>query len=172
MAEVTGDLEYLQSLTENPRILEFGAFLIAEREDRRYPSFSLQSLMSVPRLAPNIFAYDFRKGIEAGMLVAHAGTKIDYEYGYNVTGTTLEDHYPGDDSKDDVLAGYRRVFKEGKKFYSHRTIRMQKDEWSQFRVAESLMFPCSTNQSDIDFGWGMVLFDPAEATVENVYYLW
>ncbi len=172
MKEAVSDLEYIRSLTSNSKILEFGAFLIEERENRQFPSFVLENLLRIPHLAPNIFAYDFRDGLDMGLLVAHAGTRIDREYGYNVTGTTLERHYPGDDNKRDVLDSYYRVYEDNKKFYSHRTIHIQKNEWSPHSVAESLMFPCSTNQSDIDFGLGIVLYDPVDTAVENVYVHW
>lgn len=172
MPDVTDDLAHVRTLTKNDRIHAFARFLIEERGDNKYPAYDLEKLMRVPHLVPNVFAYDFRYGVDNGLNVIHAGTAVDAEYGYNVTGTTFEIHYPGDDSKEDVARNYRRVFREGKNFYSYRTIRMQKDEMSRYRTAESLMFPCSTNQSDIDFGWGFVMFEPAEKIVENSYVLW
>jgi hypothetical protein len=170
--DVVDDLAHVRTLTNNSRIHDFATFLMQERGEKVFPTFDLDALMRVPQLVPNIFAYDFREGVDDGLKVIHAGTAVDAEYGYNVTGTTFEIHYPGDDSKEEVAKNYRRVFFEGKKFYSYRTIRMQKDEMSRYRTGESLMFPCSSNRTDIDFGWGFIMFEPAEKIVENSYILW
>jgi len=143
-----------------------------ERGDNPYPRFNIRNLMRIPHLVPHVFTFDFRGGIDDGLLIAYSGTGLDRKYGFNVSGTTLDNIYLGDDNKNDVLNGYRRVYLDKTTFYSHRTIRIGQDEWSPDRVAESLMFPCSENQRDIDFGWGMVIFELVETTVRNVYRSW
>ena len=172
MADADNDFDYVRSLTSNTRILEFCAFLIEERGDNLYPRYNIRKLMSIPHLVPNIFAFDYRNGIKNGMMVAHSGTNIDKEYGFNLSGDTIETYYTGDDNREDVLNGYRRSYREKKKFYSRRAIHIKKNRWDPHHVAESLLFPCSENQIDIDFGWGMVLFGPADETVENVFRNW
>jgi len=172
MSETPDDLDYVRSLTSNPDLHEFAAFIEEERGRNPYPQFNIRSIMRIPRLAPNLFAFDFRNGLEDGLLIAHAGTDIDLEYGFNITGTKVDTIYPVDANRENVLDGYRRSYLERKKFYSHRTIQIGKNEWTPHRVAENLLFPCSENQIDINYGWGILIFKSADTTPPNVYVNW
>jgi len=168
----TDDLDYVRTLTSHPNLLEFCAFMIEERGDNSFPCFNLSNLLRLPHLVQHSFAIDYRGGIENGILVAHGGTNLDREYGFNISNTTLEDIYPKDENRDPLLTGYRRSFVEKKNFYCRRISQFAKDEWSPNRIAECLMFACSQNQHDIDYGWGVVLFGPETTPTKGVFVNW
>ena len=172
MNDLTDDLEYVRSLTTSPRLHDFAAFIDEERGDNVYPWFNVRSIVRVPQLAPNVFAFDFRNGLKDGLLIAHAGTDLDREYGFNITGATVDSIYPIDANRENVLEGYRCAYREKKKFYSRRTIQIGENDWNPHRVAESLLFPCSENQIDINYGWGILIFETVETIPPNKYVNW
>lgn len=151
------DLQKIKSLGVGPDQIEFTKFLIEEKGDRSFPDYKKLDLMKVARLVPYTWVVDFRNGIDGGLLFHFAGTKIDYHYGYSITGRTMEEFYNGI-YRDDVLNCFRQVYLQKRPVYTTRLDEYNEHGDIKKRGVETLLFPCSEDDQNINFGIGFSRF--------------
>ena len=119
------DLKKIKSLGVCPDLIEFTEFLIEEKGERTFPDYQKLNLMNVPGLVPHLWVFDFRNGMDDGLLFHFSGTKIDSHYGYNITSHIMEDCYNWN-YPDELIDGcYRQVYLQKKIGHTSREVNMR-----------------------------------------------
>ena len=155
----------IRELTQDKLILEFCDFVLDGVDEGKLPDFNSLDLMSVPSLVPNIIVFDYRKGVDDGLLVKFSGTNIDNRFGQNIQGKIFEDVYTGHDIKDVVIELHHSSYYRKEAFYTRRIVNYDSDtQNSNSQLSTVVLFPCSSNGVDIDYGIG---FGKYEYTHEN-----
>ncbi|NQU61297.1 MAG: hypothetical protein HQ512_09220 [Rhodospirillales bacterium] len=164
-------LKKIKAVTSSPKFIAFADFVIEGAGDRDFPCYQEMDLMKIPSLVPNIWVFDLRGGLDNGAKYHFSGTKVDEHFGRTLTGLMLEDIYSGDDYEQVVTGCYHKAFRQKKVAYTYRTARYADSLIDRFNLVETLMFPCSSNNSDIDFAIGLVTYSQVDQKVENIYTL-
>ncbi|MBT4888764.1 MAG: hypothetical protein HON65_04345 [Rhodospirillales bacterium] len=159
-------LEEIKQLTTNKDHIAFAEFILANMHELDFPDYQKLDLMQVPHLVRNIWAVDFRN-IESNDVSMHfSGTAIDAHYERNITGKSLRSFYPEEDYKRNISFYYDAISHK-KKVYSKRIIHFSDDYINKQKVVESLFFPCSNNQTDINFGIGYTYYSFLDHTIKD-----
>ena len=153
-----GKLDSIRKLSGNKIITRFAEFVISESGEQVFPDYKTLDLMKIANLVQYTWVIDFTNGIEEGLLLHFSGTKRDDHYGRNCTGLKLNDLYTGEYSEQLIEQGYNQVYLQGKTCFSKRSDVHFINDRSKYRVVESLMFPCSSNQKEINYGLGITEF--------------
>lgn len=148
------DLDKVFELTKTPVIREFAEFVGESAKGRKFPDYKSLDLMQVPRLIPRFFIFDYRPGVEKGLLLHYSGTGLDRFFGLNITGKYAEDVYVGSDNAHLVLDLYRRGFETEKHCYALRTVQFRDYYLDRDKVAESILFQCSSDDETLDYAMG------------------
>jgi hypothetical protein len=149
----------IRDLTDNKLILNFCDFVLEDVKAGSFPDYNKINLMTVPKLVPNIYVIDFRKGVENGLLMKFSGTKIDKHFGQNIQGKYLEETYTGDDKKEILFELYRICFFDKKPIFANRVVHYDEGKTNaRYRLSTLLFLPCSSDGEEINFGVGMVSY--------------
>ncbi|MBC8339168.1 MAG: hypothetical protein ISR51_03290 [Rhodospirillales bacterium] len=151
------DLQKIKSLGVGSSQIEFTEFLIDEKGDESFPDYRKLDLMKVPKLVPYTWVVDFRNGIDDGLLFHFSGTKIDYHYGYCITGRKMEEFYTGI-YWENLFHCFRQVYLQKKIAYTTRLDEYNEHGNLKKREVETLLFPCSEDGRNINFGIGISNF--------------
>jgi hypothetical protein len=73
-------IKAIRALQPRKEILEFAEFIYASAGNRPFPDMADIDLMQIPRLVPHIYIMDFRNGIEDGLLIKFAGTRVEANF--------------------------------------------------------------------------------------------
>jgi len=165
------DIQEIKKLSTNPKLIEFAEFVISEAGDRNFPDYKKIDLMKIARLVSNIWVYDFRDGVDDGLLFHFSGTEVDEQYQMNVTGRRLEDLYDGEDKEALIKGNYHQVYLQKKVSYTHRNVTYRLKSGERITHVENIMFPCSSDDENIDFGLGYVEYGFSDVSVVNTYLL-
>lgn len=163
------DLQKIQSFGVCSDLIKFTEFLIEEKGGRTFPDYRKLDLMKVPGLVSHTWVFDFRNGIDDGLLFHYSGTKIDDQFGTNVTGKTMENCYPGKLADKIFNQCYRQVYLQKKVGLARRLDPYVDDENYRTRVIETLLFPCSEDDELINFGIGIANFFESNMEFEPVF---
>ncbi len=165
-------IERICTLTDNPRLIRFAEFVIGEAGGRRFPTYKSVDLMTIAPLVQHVWVLDFTKGVDNQPKIVFSGTHIDAHYGMNVIGKCLEEIYVEDDFDQAVRGNYYQVCAQKKVAYTRRFARYHNDRVDRYRTAEAIMFPCSSNDEDIDYGLAFMEYSStSEAPPEKVFRL-
>lgn len=127
-------------------------------------------LMAMPKLVPNIYILDFRKGIDDGLLMKFAGTEVERNYPTRLQGNYLDKAYTGHDSKELFMNVYRRAYQHGESFFTRRVVRYEEENDDQkYRLATALFFTCFSGTGDVDYGIGLAFYDFARESIDPVF---
>jgi hypothetical protein len=165
------DPSQIQALTDNSKILALTLFLADHCGDRPFVDYKKLDLMEIPRLVPNIWVLDFRNGIKDGVPFHFSGTTLDTHFGRNITGLKVGEHYSGQDYKRVVEELYFNVYTQKKIAFAKRRVHFSDDFIDRINVAESILFPCSGNGTEINFAIGVSEYYLEETPGEDVYVL-
>lgn len=165
------DIQKIEAVTSNPKFITFAEFAISVAGDKNFPSYREMDLMKIHSLVPNIWVFDFRNGLDNGVKYHFSGSKVDEHLDRTLTGLTLEETYPGEDYEQVVKGCYHQVYLQKKTAYTYRMARYVDSIIDRVNLVETLMFPCSENNADIDFGVGLATFSQVEQDIENIYTL-
>jgi len=165
------DIEKIKKLTANSNLIEFAEFVISEAGDRNFADYKKIDLMKIARLVSNAFVYDFRGGVSDGMLFHFSGTKVDEQFRMNVTGHRLEDLYDADDKAKLIQGTYHQVYLQKKISYTRRNVTYRLTSGERITSVENIMFPCSTDGENVNFGLGYVDYSFSSDRVVNSYVL-
>ena len=165
------DLLKIKSHGVGSNLIEFTKFLIGEKGDKKFPDFRKLDLMKVANLVSHTWVFDFRNGIDDGFLFQFSGTKIDNQFGRNVTGHTLEDCYPGKLTDEIFNQCYRQVYLQKRIGFTRRFDPFVKEGDYNYRnrIIETLLFPCSEDDQTINFGIGIANFIGSSEKFEPVF---
>jgi len=165
------DIQKIKNLTANSNLIEFAEFVISEAGDRNFADYKKIDLMKIARLVSNVWVYDFRDGVSDGLLFHFSGTQIDEQYRMNVTGHRLEDLYDAEDKEELIQGTYHQVYLQKRVSYTRRNVTYRLKRGERITSVENIMFPCSTDGENIDFGLGYVDYSFSNVGVENTYVL-
>jgi len=164
------DVKKIESLGVSSSKLEFTEFLIESKGSKTFPDYKKLDLMKVPRLVPHVWVFNFKNGIDDGLLYHFSGTKLDENYGQNVTGKKMEDVYPGI-FKDEILDCFRQVYLQKKIAYTFRSDEISEFGYIKYRIVESLLFPCSEDDQIVNFAIGIFSFTIGNEKIEPTFLI-
>ncbi len=159
------NIEKIRERTQDRDILDFAGFVLAETGERNFPDYKKMDLMKIARLVTHIWVLDFKNGLEDGLIFHFSGTKIDALVGRNITGLDFEKIYPGKHYEELILQSYNQVYLQKRPCYTRRIERYTDDYIDKVTTIETVLFPCSSNDDDIDYGLGMTKY----ANVDHDY---
>jgi len=147
----------LEKLDVDPRHGEFVDFLDKNRGARDFVDYKALNLMSIPHLIPNLWVLDFRNGIENGLVIQFSGSKIDEAFGENLMGKNLEDVFQGH-PKDEMMNAYKSVYTRKQAVFISRSDYYENRGVQSLRKIKVLLYPCSTNDVDINYCVGLTTY--------------
>lgn len=150
-------IETIKHLSENTKITAFSSFILSQTRAGILPDYLNIDLMEVPRLVPHVFVLDVLNSSEK-LLIKYCGTKIDEFYGCNMTGKYAVDYYQGTESFTEIEAMFWQGIREKKPTYTVRSVHLENERVNKFKVAETIMFPCSTDTKTINYAIGLADF--------------
>lgn len=164
--------EHIRQLTDHEKILAFCDFAFSDVKEGGLPDCELLDLMQVPKLVPNMFIHDYREGIEKGLLIKFSGTRLDEHFGQVIQGKYVQDTYTGDDAKEIYLPLHYKAIERKRPFFARRTVSFEgKFTRDKYSLSTAMYVPCTSNQVDVNYAIGIVLFEPVCDPVETVYTL-
>ncbi|MCK5779089.1 MAG: hypothetical protein KAH11_09880 [Rhodospirillales bacterium] len=165
-------IEEIQALTDNPRLLEFSAFVLAAAGDRPFPDYKSIDLMDIAPLVRFVWVLDFSHGIDDRPRFVFSGSHVDEHYGMNITGKCFEEIYVEPDFEIAIVGNYYQVYAQKKVAYTKRRVHYFDEFIERYKSAEAIMFPCSTNGEDVDYGIAFIEYAPtSKAPDEKIFRL-
>jgi len=164
-------IERIRELTENPKLLEFCEFILAEAGAARFANYKALDLMKIAHLVKHAWVIDFRDGVDNRPPLLFTGTHIDKHYGMNITGKCFEEIYVEDDFDKAIRGNYYQVYEQKKVSYTRRLAHYYDDRIDKYETIEAMLFPCSTNGTDVDYGVGFVEYTIGDSPPEKVFEL-
>ncbi len=152
------NIEKIRERTRDQDILEFAEFVLAETGNRNFPDYKKMDLMKIARLVAHTWVFDFKNGLEDGLIFHFSGTKIDSHFGRNITGLDFEKVYPGEHYEELIHQSYHQAYLQKRPCYTRRIERYTDDYIDKVTTIETVLFPCSSNDDDIDYGLGMTKY--------------
>jgi len=165
------DIQKIKELTKNSKLIEFAEFVIAKTDDKDFPDYKKMDLMKIAGLVKHIWVLDFRNGVENGVLFQFTGTHLDEHYGRNLLGVKLEDAYTGEDYETVIEKHYYKVYTEKNTAYTKRVVHFSDEYIDKIKIVETVLFPCSNNNRDIDYGIGFVEYSYIPDYIDPKYVL-
>jgi len=154
---VTLVIDTIKLLSRNPKLVEFSSFILSQFEAGALPDYRNINLMEIPHLVPHVFALDVLNSSEK-LIVKYCGTKIDEFYGTNMTGKSIVDRYKGEERFDEVEAIFWQSIHAQKPSYTVRSVHLENEYVDKFKVAETVMFPCSSDGATVNYTIGFADF--------------
>lgn len=146
---------------------QFANFVLSSGHDEHHPNLDNMDLMKIPRLVPNIYILDFRRGIDDGLLMKFAGTAVEANYPSRLQGNYLDEVYTGHDSKELLMNIYRRSYRQAVSFFTRRVVRyIENQDEEKYRLATVLFFVCFSNEKKVDYGIGYAKYEFSADKIE------
>jgi len=165
------DIQTITGITDSPKFIEFAEFIISETGARDFPNYRQMDLMKIPSLVPSIWVLETPNDSETGYRYRFSGTSVDEHFGRTLTGLLFEDIYPGEDYDQVVTGCYHQAVQQKKVAYTHRTVRYNDNLIDKTNLIETMLFPCSGNNADIDFAIGLATYAQVDQMTDNIYTL-
>lgn len=159
-------MDYAAQITElggSAKHAAFAAFIEMNLHGRAMPAYKSLDLMEIPRLVPQIWVIDARRGIDDGLMILFSGTDIDLHFGRVLMGSCLTDNYAENYSRE-VFAAYRQVITDRRALYTERSDYYPGVEPEVERRIKVVLFPCAEDGSNVDFAIGLTTFENTEET--------
>lgn len=165
-------LETVKSLNLEGNFVRFAAHVLSSGKDEHHPDLATIDLMEIPRLVPNIYIMDFRKGIEDGLLMKFAGTAVEENYPTPLQGGYLDKLYTGHDAKELFMETYRRSYLYAESFFTRRIVHyVENDAREKYRLATALFFVCFNESDEVNYGIGFAKYEFCQDKVDPVFHL-
>ena len=146
-------IEDVERLSTNSRLLAFSSFILSNIEAKKIPDYALINLMKIPRLVPHVFVIDVLNS-PGKLRLKYCGTEIDNFYGTNMSGKCVYDYYKGEETFDDIESIYREGIQAKKPAYTRRRIHLENETTDKYKIAETIMFPCSSGEGIVNYTVG------------------
>ncbi len=167
----------LVSLTKIERIVEweglrtFAAFTLSHSENGALPDYKKMDLMQIPSLVPHIWVYDLRNYAKDGkLLVNFAGESFTVRHKRSIIGRVAQDLWTSDPDCDRVTQHFCGAVEQKRIAHScrfaHFTLENGED---QYQSSETLLFPCSTDNTHVNWAIGCASHASNAQPSENVY---
>lgn len=156
-------LTEIKRLSDNSGLLQFSEFILAQVADKGLPDYENLDLMEVPKLVPHIFVFDVLKSPDK-LRIKYCGTVLDEIYGTNMMGKCVFEFYNGRDSFEEIESLFREAIATKTPCYTRRAIHLKNKYVDKYRIAESILFPCSSVDGVVNFtvGFGDYYVVPEE----------
>jgi len=161
----------IRERVEDPDLLEFAEFVLAETGDRDFPDYKKLDLMKIARLVTYLWVFDFKNGLDDGLIFHFSGTKIDSHFDRNVTGLDFEKIYAGEHYEELIEQSYRQVYLQKRPCYTRRVDYYSDEFIDKHPKVETVLFPCSSNGEDINYGLGMTKFTYSDQEFDPEFIL-
>jgi len=159
-------IDAIKLLSKNPGLVAFSSFVLSQSETEVLPDYRNINLMEIPHLVPHVFALDVLNSSEK-LIVKYCGTKIDEFYGSNMTGKCVIDHYKGEDNFAEIENIFWQGIRAKKPSYTVRSVHLENEYVDKFKVAETVMFPCSSDGTTINYTIGFADFYNAPSHIKS-----
>ena len=150
-----------QSIKGRPQDLDiqvFAKFGIAEAEGKNFPDYIAMDLMKIAKIVSHIWVFDFRNGVDDGLLFHFSGSAVDAHFDRSLTGLDFAKIYPGAHFRELIEYSYFQVFLQKRPCYTHRIEHYHDDLIDKYNTIETAMFPCSTDDKTINFAIGLTKY--------------
>jgi len=151
-------LHTIKDRTQDQDLWTFAAFVISATEGRNFPDYKAMDLMKIAKLVQHCWVFDFRSGLDDGLPFHFSGTAIDAQLGRTLTGLDFEKVYPGEYFEDLITNTYHQVYLQKRPCYTRRIERYLDDVIDKQATVETVVFPCSSDGENINFGLGMTKY--------------
>lgn len=165
------DMGKIRELTEDAGILEFSEFVVSEAGEGTFPDYRKMDLMKIARLVSSIWVLDFKNGLDDGLPFHFSGTQIDETFGRNITGQDFEKIYPGEFYDQLINQTYHQIYLQKRPCYTRRAERYLDDLIDKRPAIETILFPCSSDGENINFGLGMTNYTYAKIDLKPIFML-
>lgn len=152
------DIQTIKDRTQDQDFWTFAAFVIAEAEGKNFPDYKAMDLMKIAKIVSHIWVFDFRNGLDDGLLFHFSGTDIDALFGRTLTGLDFEKIYPGDHYEELIEDTYHQVYLQKRPCFTRRIEHSADVLIDKYTTVETTMFPCSSDDETINFGLGMTKY--------------
>ena len=167
---MTIKIEVVRLLSSNSRLVDFAAFILANHEEDGLPDYAKLDILQIPRLVPHVFVYDVL-GSTDNLRIKYCGTKVDEFYGTNMSGKCPCDYYKGEGTFDEVENMYWECIRTKTPSYTRRGVRLENDRVDKFKIVETILFPCSSDEGVVNYTIGFADFYNTEEPVEKCFTL-
>jgi len=147
-------IETIARLTTSPLFVEFATYVLSQSDDGKLPDYLTMNLMDVPHLVPRIFVLDVQNSV-GKLRSKFSGTVIDSFYGVNMSGKCPIDHYKGEGTFDEIEAIFWKSIRTKTPAYTCRPIHLVNEYVDRFKVAETLLFPCTSDGTNVNYAIGL-----------------
>ena len=152
------DPQSIKGRTQDLDIQVFAEFVIAEAEGENLPDYIAKDLMKIAKIVSHILVFDFRNGLDDGLLFQFSGSAVDAHFGRALTGLDFAKIYPGAYSQELIENAYFQVFLQKHPCYTHKIEHYHDDLIDKYNTIETAMFPCSTDDKTINFAIGLTKY--------------
>ncbi len=165
------DIQTIKERTQDPDFWTFAAFVISEAEGKKFPDYRAMDLMKIAGLVLHTWVFDFRNGLDDGLVFHFSGTAIDAHFGRTLTGLSFEKIYPGEHFEELINKTYHQAYLQKRPCYTRRIERYVDDIIDKQTIIETVMFPCSSDGETINFGLGMTKYTQTKQDVGAEFVL-
>jgi len=88
------DPQSIKGRTQDLDIQVFAEFVIAEAEGKNFPDYIAMGLMKIAKIVSHIWVFDFRNGLDDGLLFHFSGSAVDAHFGRLSPGWILQKFIP------------------------------------------------------------------------------
>jgi hypothetical protein len=152
------DLQTIKERTQEQDLWTFAEFVIAEAEGKNYPDYKAMDLMKIAHIVSYTWVFDFRNGLDDGLLFHFTGTATDSHFGRTLTGLDFEKVYPGEYFEELIENTLHQAFIQKRPCYTRRSECYHDNLIEKYNTIESIMFPCSSDDKNINFGLGLTKY--------------
>ena len=152
------DPQSIKGRTQDLDIQVFAEFVIAEAEGKNFPDYIAMDLMKIAKIVSHIWVFDFRNGLDDGLLFQFSGSAVDAHFGRALTGLDFAKIYPGAYFQELIENAYFQVFLQKHPCYTHKIEHYHDDLIDKYNTIETAMFPCSTDDKTINFAIGLTKY--------------
>ena len=152
------DPQSIKGRTQDLDIQVFTELVITEAEGENFPDYIVMDLMKIAKIVSHIWVFDFRNGLDDGLLFHFSGSAVDAHFGRSLTGLDFAKIYPGAHFRELIENSYFQVFLQKRPCYTHRIEHYHDDLIDKYNTIETAMFPCSTDDKTINFAIGLTKY--------------
>ena len=152
------DPQSIKGRTQDLDIQVFAEFVIAEAEGENFSDYIAMDLMKIAKIVSHIWVFDFRNGLDNGLLFHFLGSAVDAHFGRALTGLDFAKIYPGAYFQELIKNSYFQVFLQKRPCYTHRIEHYHDDLIDKYNTIETAMFPCSPDDKTINFAIGLTKY--------------
>ena len=161
------DIADVKKLSDHQRLLEFADFVISKCDGAALPDYTRMDLMEIHRVVPHIFVFDVLKSTDH-LVMKYCGTVIDQFYGTNMVGRAPYAMFEGKGEYTQVEHNYWHAIKSRNVAYARRSVHYANSVSEKYKIAESMLFPCSSDGETVNYALGFADYYPVKGPIKRL----